>query len=291
MPSRIHETRSGFPGSSFRYTPVRHVRVLFVSFVQGLFAAAPPGNYRWSSDEETTEIVIRNENVIHASRVGERPAINFTMGSLQFYSLGIDDMFTQDFDVARKVKLINVPGTMNINCCSRVDLEAHDLAWVVAEHIWLLRELLIKAGFYETGRNVQIGPPSPAGSIVSGDSGDEWYCAAVSVPFQFSRKSAFTQLGQKIARSIDLTVKERTAALIDEGRGGPALADAEYPVLVEESFPPPFTPASDVYGKTPDPAGTRTYALPVVPHPLNPAKLVTVRTVRPNSARAARIIR
>lgn len=285
MPSKVHETRTsgnGFPGSSFKYTPLRHVRVLLASFLQGLFAEAPPGQYRWSSDDQQTEIIIRDENPINVEVVGKRPSITFTIGTVQFYSLGMDDMYSYDATIDRKVKIINVPGTMNINVCSRSDIEAHDLAWVVAEHIWLLRELLLKAGFFEIGRNIVIGSPSPAGSIVTNDNSREWFCSTVSVPWQFTRKSAFTNLGDQIVRNIELSVAARSPHLIDEGRGGPALASAELPVHVTRQFPPSFAPgASDVYGKSPDPAGTRTYSLPLVPHPLNPSQLVVVKTVRP----------
>jgi hypothetical protein len=284
----VHETKTGagFPGSSFKYTPLQHVRVLCISFVQGLFAEAPPGNYRWSPDDELSEIVIRDESPIQVRTVGMRPAINFTMGKVSFYSLGMDDMFTYDFDIGRKVKVVLIPGTMNINVCSRVDIEAHNLAWVVSEHLWLLRELLLKAGFFEIGRGIDVSPPSPAGSIVANDSGDEWYCSSLTLPFQFNRKSAFTPLGDKIAESIALRVRSQLG-LIEEGRGGPALAGHEYPVKVSTQFPPSFAPqASDVYGKTPDPAGTRNYQLPVAPHPLNPSKLVVIETVRPWAASA-----
>lgn len=284
MPSKVHETRTsgGFPGSSFKYTPLQHVRVLILGFIQGLFAEAPSGNYRWNSDDQLTEIIIRDENPIHVETIGMRPCVSLTMGPIQFYSLGMDDMYSYDVDLDRKVKVVLVPGTVSVNVCSRVDIEAHNLAWVIAEHVWLLRELLLKAGFFEIGRGISISPPSPPGSIIAADSADEWVCSTISIPFQFNRKSAFTNLGHRIADNIELQVQQRLPQSVDEGRGGPALALPEYSVKVTESFPPSFAPgASDVYGKTPDPAGTRTYSLPVAPHPLNPAKLVFVQTVRP----------
>jgi hypothetical protein len=292
MPSRVHETRTsgyGFPGSSFKYTPLRHVRVLILSFLQGLFAEAPTGNYRWSDDDELTELIIRDENPIRTDTLGQRPAISLTMGPIQFYSLGMDDMFSYDAAIDRKVKIVNIPGTLSLNCCSRVDLEAHDLAWVISEHIWLLRELLLKAGFFEIGRGIQINPPTPAGSIVTNDSGDEWFASTVNVPYQFTRKSAFTPLGERIAQNIETHMTVRPPQPVDYGRGGPAITGTEYPVHVNQQFPQSFAPgATDVYGKTPDPAGLRTYSLPLVPHPLNPAKLVTVTTVRPYRASAFR---
>lgn len=282
MSAKVSETEGQptFPGSSFKYTPLRHVRVLFVTFAQGLFQAAPKGSYRWLDDEEQTEIIIQNENRIDPETLGKRPAITFTRGPLEFYSLGIDDRVAYDFALDKKTKGVLVPGTMTVNCISRVELEADDLAWVVAEHFWLLRDLLMKAGFFEVGRAPQIGSPSPAGSIIANDQGDEFTVVPITVPFQFARTSSFTPLGKQIVNNIrqQLTTVVKTFASV-----GPPLHGHEYPTNVTAYPPPSFAPAaSDARGLTPDPGGRKSPPfLPKQPHPLNPAKTVTVRTVRP----------
>lgn len=282
MAAKVPETqgRASFPGSSFKYTPLRHVRVLFITFVQGLFQAAPKGAYHWAEDEEDTDIIITNENKLDPEVIGKRPAITFTRGPVQFYSLGIDDRVSYDFALDKKVKGVLIPGTMTVNCISRVELEAEDLAWVVAEHIWLLRDLMMKAGFFEIGRQPQIGSPSPAGSIISNDQGDEYTAVPITVPFQFARNSSFTPLGKQIVNNIQQT-------LIAQGKifasVGPPKQSHEYPVSTVDTPPPSFAPAaSDAQGQTPDPGGLKSPPfLPKQPHPLNPARLVTVRTVRP----------
>lgn len=280
----VHETapQAGFPSSSFKYTPLRHVRVLFVSFIQGLFKAAPAGCYHWDSDADQSEIFITNENTINVDKIGSRPAISCTRGSVKFYSLGMDDMEFFDFRTEKKTKNVLVPGTMSINCCSRNDIESDDIAWVVAEHIWLLRDLLLKEGFFEIGRQPVIGSPSQAGNVVTNDEGQEWYCTPVTIPFQFYRQSQFTPLGRRIARSIELNLQTNSQKRV--GTGGPAQAGHEYPLNVRRCFPQSFAPdASDARGGTPDPAGTsNVFPLPKVPHPLNPSAVVTVRSVRPN---------
>lgn len=285
MPASVHNTPSkrGFPGSSFRYTPLEHVRTLFVSFVQGLFAAAPPGYYKWNKDDEKTEIIIRDENPIHVDKYGQRPCINFTIGRIQFYSLGMDDMYFYRFRDSQKTKEVLVPGTMSVNVCAREDIEAHNLAWVVSEHIWLLRELLMREGFFELGRGIDVSPPSPPGSVVASDQADEWYCSTVSVPWQFARMSSFTPLGKQIVRSIETNLSVLPLRRY-ESKGWPA-ADHGVPINVQAFPPPPFAPnASDVYGGTPDPAGVKSNPLVKQPHPLNPAKTVVVRSVYPNRA-------
>lgn len=272
-----------FPGSSFRYTPLEHVRTVLVSFVQGLFAGAPPGDYHWTPDEQTTEIIIRDENPINVVSVGARPAINFTMGTTQFYTVGMDDMLAYDFNTARKTKSVLVPGVMTINVSSRSDIECHNLAWVVSEHIWLLRELLMKEGFFEIGRGISISPPSAPGSIIQGDQATEWYVSSLTVPWQFARQSSFTPLGQHIAESINLRVQANTAKYF-ESEGWPS-ADHELPVNIHECLPGSFAPlASDAHGETPDPGGFKHNPLPRVPHPLDPSRTVVVRVVKPHRA-------
>jgi hypothetical protein len=281
--AKVPETagRASFPGSSFKYSPLRHVRVLFVTFVQGLFKASPKNCYHWSEDDEDTEIVISNSNSLDPDVLGKRPAITFTRGPIQFYSLGIDDRVSYDFTTDQKHKGVLVPGTMTINCLSRVELEAEDLAWVVAEHVWLLRDLLMKQGFFEIGRQPQIGSPSPAGSIIANDMGDEYTAVPITVPFQFARDSKFTPLGKQIVGSIQQQLTLATPKTFLSA--GAPFHNNEIPVNIAECPPPSFAPAaSDARGGTPDPGGRKSPPfLSKQPHPLDASKTVTVRTVRP----------
>ncbi len=280
MPSKIQGTRSssGFPGS-FRNTPLFAIRKVFVRFAQGLFGAAPTGCYHWSPDDNT-EIFISDESPIEPEKVGQRPAISFTRGQVQFYSLGMDDLLFYRQDIDKKVKSVLVPGTMNINCMSRVDIEADNIAWIMAEHMWALRDLLMgNELFFEIGRQPVLMPPTQAGSLVADDQGHEWYVSTVSMPFQFHRTTARTPLGKRIVSSIELSLSSQNKPVQSLG---PPLQSHELPLSIQNCFPETFAPdASDVHG-SPDPAGLKTRFLPTQPHPLNPAKLVVVRTVYPS---------
>lgn len=284
MAGKVPETQpaAGYPDSSFKYTPMRHLRVMFIRFCQGLFHAAPIGSYHWDPDENITELIISNENKLDPEVISRRPGLSFTRGPIQFYSLGIDDMMYYEWDIDKKTKGVLVPGTMTINCVSRVPQESEDIAWVVMEHLWLLRHLLMQAGFFEIGRQPQMGSPSPAGSIVAGDQGDEFTVTSVSVPFQFSRTSSFTPLGKRIVQNVQFALNTRSdpkyigsLGVPSQGFNGPF----NETVVAPSSFAPN---ASDAQGQTPDPAGVRQVFLPKQPHPLNPAKTVSVRTVRPH---------
>jgi hypothetical protein len=284
VPSKVHETvpQRGYPGS-FQNTPLRQVRRLFIRFAQGLFFQAPAGSYHWTPDLESTEIVITDENPIEANVVGKRPAINFTRGPVRFYSLGLDDLLEYRMELGQKTKAILVPGTMSINCCSSNDLESEQIAWVLGEHIWLLRDLFMKAGFFEVGREIGIGSPSPAGSIVAADEGQEWYCTTVSCPLQFPRMSKFTPLGQQIVDSIKMTLGVEHSNVSTKG---PPAGGHELPYSIRRCLPESFAPnASDSRGATPDPAGLRSTRSYKVAHPLNPAARVVARTVHPYQQR------
>jgi hypothetical protein len=235
---------------------------LYVGFCQGLFAAAPPGSYRWTPALEDSEIVITDESPVHVDSVGKRPAISFTRGPVQSYSLGLDDMLVYDQETGKKTKSILVPGTMSINVCSRNDIESERLAWIIAEQLWLHREMLMKAGFFEIGRQFVVGSPSPAGSIVAGDSGDEWVVTTVSSPFQFYRTSQITPLGRQILSGINLQFSSSSPLVNPQG-----------PVASTNGADPAANISSSAPGVEP----------PMVPHPLNPAQMVTVTSTRPNA--------
>ena len=222
-PTRVNP-RGQFPPSSFKDDPLTQLRVLYISFVKGLFAAAPKGAYHWEPGEGT-EIVVTDEQPIKTDKVGMRPAVSFTRGPIQFYSLGMDDMMSYRFDTGGKTKSVLIPGTMSINCCSSESLESERIAWIIAEHLWLLREKLMGYDlFFEIGRQPQVSAPSPAEGIVAGDAGREWYCTMVSSPFQFPRMSQFSPLNKQIASSIELQIQTEMLTLRKTQQGGPSVS-------------------------------------------------------------------
>lgn len=290
MPLKVPtaDPNGAFP-TDWKYAPLEYARALFVGFFQGLFEQAPVGMYHWSADEEQSQIYISGEEPVKASVIGTRPAISLTRAPVQFYSLGLDDMLENDPRTGQKTKSVLVPGTMIVNCSSRVQLESERLAWICAENLWLHRELLMRAGFFEIGRQPSISAPSPSGSIIQNDGGDEWIVTSVTCPFQFYRTSQVTPLGAKIVQEIQMKLRTRLHAVDQQavrfgGHGGAfSNGGVDLPFSVRGCPPPPFAPeASDVYGNTPDP-GAPPPVRPTQPHPLNPAQRVVVRGVRSNS--------
>lgn len=285
MSAKIPETHLGLYPGSFKYNPMVALRETFIGFLQGLFGAAPVGAgcWHWDEDDGVSEIVIRDEATVKEEVISKRPLITLMRGPLQFATLGFDDMVSYESDTGRKVKGVLVAGTMTMNCCSRESIESESIAWVAMEYTWLLRNILISNSLlFDTGMRPSMGSPSPAGSIIADDKGQEWTCTSVSFPFQFVRTSAFTPLGRQIVKNIENHIAVRTSKI--QNSGPPDIANghnAAVPSLVQVCPPDAFSGASDMYNRTPDPGGRRQYFLPKQPHPLNPAVEVTVRSARP----------
>lgn len=260
MSSKIRVTENTNPDeNSFTYHPLQALRAFYSGFVKGIFYGAPEG-YRWRPSLEETQIYISDENSIDPTVVGARPAITFTRGPVQTYNVGIGDLMEYDFRTGAKKKSMLIPGTMSINVCSRNDIEAENLAWVVAEQLWMNCERMMRAGFFDGGRNFVIGSPSPAGSLVSGDSGEEWYAVVVSSPFQLYRTSQRTPLGQTVLRNIEMVLQEEAQRRI--GPDGPlGMVGANLPYEVVDTVPE----------KPPQ----------LQPHPLDPTRMVVIRPYKP----------
>lgn len=192
------------PQDSFSQRPLLALRRSFVGFVQGLFGLNPPGFFHWDIENETSEILITDEHPLKTTQLNVRPGVTFTRGPLQFNRLGVNDMATYDLETETIRKTTLVAGVMHINCCARIDIEADDIAWHIAEHIWLLRkELIANNKFFDISSMPAVGAPSPPGSLVEGDGGDELICTTVVVPFQFVRTGQITPNNRDILKHID----------------------------------------------------------------------------------------
>jgi hypothetical protein len=281
VPSKVTTTKpaGAIPEDSFKYSPLEHVRSLFVGFIQGLFAAQEPGHYRWDACLDTTEIFISDESPIHTTNVGQRPGVSVARGPVQFYSLGLDDMLSYDPATGAKRKSVLVPGTMAVHAISRVTLECERIAWWIAEELWANREELLRAGFFEIGRQPQILSPTPAGTLVQGDMADEYFATTVTCPFQFYRTTQVTPLGKTIVQHVNVAMRTRHPVVASPAM--PRTDSAEPPVAARVCPPPPFSPASDARGSTTS-AGEEDIVLPTTLHPLNPAQRVVLQVVRSN---------
>jgi len=196
---------SAAPLVTWEEQPLLQIRKLVLTFLQGLFEQQTPGCFQWVENLEETEIVITDEAPIKLEVVGVRPAISTVRGTVQWGQTSLDEKQSYNMATEQRTHTDLLRGSLSINCCSRVDLESEYIAWIVANHMWLLRRLLMKfTPVHEIGRGNAIGSPSPAGAIVSGDSEGEWINTVVTIPF-------FLQVGGKV-RPLNVQLLKRIEA-------------------------------------------------------------------------------
>lgn len=170
--------------SSWTEDPLNYMVRAFIAFLQTIFEKAPVGYFHWTSKEEETEIVITEENPIALEAVGQRPAISVVMGAVEWNASSLDEFQGMNPVTGEQKHTDLLPGMMSLNCCSRVGQEARFIAWQCARHIWILRRIFMQEPYiHEIGRRIRVGPVSPAGALVQGDTEAEWVASSVTIPF------------------------------------------------------------------------------------------------------------
>jgi len=243
--------------------PLQTLRLFYLQFTQGLFAGSIEA-YRWHPDNNLTRIVITAENTLRTEHMQFRPAICFTRGPVQSFRLGYNDVAEYDFATGQKKKVNLIPGTMSINCCARNPFEAENIAFYLAEHLQLNCEVMMRYGFFDGGRDFIVGSPSPPGSLIEGDNGEEWYVVTISSPFQLKRTAQYTPLGAHVLQHIRQGMNVLPQTHIPE-RGPNGMVGANLPYAIRETAP----------GLGPHQR----------PHPLDPTRIVTAVPYKPYAPR------
>ena len=163
--------------------PLNYLVRVFIAFTQTLWESAPKGAFHWTPDPQDTELVITEENPFQVDTMEKRPALMIALGPARFNGSSLDDLQGLNFRNAAEKHIDLIPTNITINCLSRVAAEARFLAWQNARMTWILRKLLIaEKGIQDCGRRNEIGPVTPAGVLVSGDTEAEWVSCPVTIP-------------------------------------------------------------------------------------------------------------
>ncbi len=220
--------------SEWRDAPVTALRKTFVAFLQALYGFSERGEFLWTPGSDS-EIFITDENPIRLKDVGQRPAINTVRGPMSWANLTIGGQQSVPMPGRQKKFTDLVSTTMSINHCSRNDLESEQLAWVTANHFWMLAEILTKEPMIHRIAPPSIGSPSPAGAIVQGDTEGEWFNTSVAIPtFLQVYGSVTTKNQHHMLREIRLRV--------DQIRTTPEFTQVREMTANNAIMPPRFPP-------------------------------------------------
>ncbi len=212
--SFIHgATPEGQPAEAGSSPMIRLQRVI-VGFVRGLFAECPAGSYHWeeasaaSLDQEGSEIWIGTETPINPEITALRPAIVVGRGPAAFHGVGLGDTAYIDQRTGGHVKMDMIPTTLLVHILSRIPVEAEEIAWFVAKHMWSLRNEILRGNSFilYTGQRPSMSPPSAAGSLVSGpDTESDWIVVTVSMPVYLQHMEVAIPLNKPRLREISAT--------------------------------------------------------------------------------------
>ena len=186
--------------------PLFYFTRVFLLFLQGLFQQFPPGSYKWSFDEKTTDIVITDQVPIPRTRVEQKPQIVTMRGPARFANLTLDQMRSVNLRTGEKVRTDLVSCTMTINCIAKGGIEAQRIAWIVSTNVRNFKETLQRYGMHKVGDEVEVGPESPPGSFFQ-ESDPEWVLVSVYCPFHFQWTASVTPLNAPLIRAIEANLK------------------------------------------------------------------------------------
>lgn len=221
--------------SSWLEDPLNYAVKAFIAFLQTIWESAPKGYMHWSPLAEETELVITEENPVAVNALEQRPAISVILGPTKFNGSSLDDLVHVSATNAKEIHTDLLPGTMTLNCLSRVPVEARFLGWQCARNTWILRKLFCREShIHEVGRNISIGPISPAGALAQGDTEGEWHSVQVSCPFFLQWTDSVTPLRhdwsgrpihslQSIGMRLQTRMNRAMPNLTHSQEGGPIL--------------------------------------------------------------------
>lgn len=198
--------------SAWGENPLFHVTRLCISFLQNLFKQAPDGEFRWDQDRQITQLVVTDELPLHSEQVNKRPAIVTVRSPVQWQGVGLEQRRDESLRTGARVHTDLISGHMTFNCLSRVKVEAEQLGWLVARHLWILHRLFMKVGFHKMGHRVQILSATPAGALISGDTEGEIHNVPVISPYEFQWTERITPLNLDMLNEVEIS----TAGLVRE---------------------------------------------------------------------------
>jgi hypothetical protein len=192
--------------SSWQENPLFHVKRLSLAFLRKLFSYAPPGYFHWDSDPILSEIEITGEVPLRPEVPEKRPVIAIARSGAQWNGVTMDQFLSMDLKTGSRTHTDLISGNLTINCLSRVDTEAEQIAWLVSRHFWILRRIFLKMGFTDIGQRISLGSPSPPGSIIQGDTTPEIVNVVALVPFFFQWTESVTEEDLSIFNGLEAEI-------------------------------------------------------------------------------------
>jgi hypothetical protein len=175
-------------------------------FLQELFKAAPSGYYHWEEDDQETEIIFTKEVPVDTDVIHKRPVVAVVRSTAAWSGLGMDQLHYENAATGERTHVDMISGHLTFNCLTREGDESEQVAWLIANHMWLLRRVLLKLGFHDIGQRFQIGGQGPPGQLVQGSSKSEIINVPAITSFQFSVGSRVLEEDAVLLQGIEANI-------------------------------------------------------------------------------------
>lgn len=194
--------------------PLLHIVRICLLFTQQLFKEAPKGQLQWDPDDDYTNIIITDNTPLKVEVVQKMPAIVTVRSQVGWAGIGLDQLRELDLKTGTRIHTDMISGNMTFNCLSRSRNEAELIAWVLSDHLWALRYILLKLGFHDIGQRIQVLPASPAGSIIQGDTEGEIINVPAVVPFHFQHTISVAERELTLLDQIEANINVQMSDVI-----------------------------------------------------------------------------
>ena len=178
---------------------------LFVRFLQLVFATFEKGSYKWSADDNATDILITAETHITREVAEKNPAIIVTRGPVTFGNMSLDQFKAFDPITGKRTHSDITASSVNYNCISSQGLEAGRIAHIASYATRALKRSLMAAGIHRVGEELSIGPESPPGALIQGDPGES-VVVSVNVPFYFPQTWTIEPIDKVLLKDLAIAL-------------------------------------------------------------------------------------
>lgn len=178
-------------------------------FLQGLFKSRPRGQYKWSENEDETEILIFDQEATDVPPNNLRPIITTVRGSATTAGHARDGVISQDFAEENRVYADTIATSMTFNCIAREGVEAQALAYNIMMMIPVFKKSLLRLGkMHWISNNIQVTPETSHGQVYPGSSFPEWRLVRVFVPFHVMESISATVGFHNMLQEVTLHMEE-----------------------------------------------------------------------------------
>lgn len=156
----------------------------WILWLRGMFVGRSVGDYRWTENNEDTEIFISGSEPDTGLIPMNRPRLIVSRTTGQMLGTSTDQAVAPEFFRAHKTMTDLISFGITIECVSKEGLEAQRLAWHIFRYIPLFIGQIARVGriHHINTRQLQIGPETPRKSVIGSSPNPEWKSVSIVVP-------------------------------------------------------------------------------------------------------------